>query len=71
MLLTKDHDISVLVFRDQASHRGVLLIDDLGSPAAETALLINAIARWEAQLTAGGFIRAGSWGSKIAADDKA
>ena len=70
VLLTKDNDISTLVFRDKATHAGVLLIDDLGSAAAETTLLAAAISRWEAQLTAGGFVRAGAWGSKIVADDQ-
>ena len=30
VLLTKDHDIGVLVFRDKVPHAGVALIDDLG-----------------------------------------
>jgi predicted nuclease of predicted toxin-antitoxin system len=35
IVLTKDHDIGVLVHRDRQPHCGVLLLDDLGDPAAE------------------------------------
>ena len=64
ILTTKDHDIGALVFRDSAGHAGVVLIDDLGSPDAETKLLINTLATWEPTLIKGGFVRAGHWGSK-------
>lgn len=64
ILLTKDHDIGVLVFRDNASHAGVVLVDDLGSPEAETDLLINTLAAWEPTLIKRGFVRAGYWGSR-------
>jgi predicted nuclease of predicted toxin-antitoxin system len=42
VLLTKDHDIGALVFRDRTAHAGVLLIDDLGSARDETSLVSGA-----------------------------
>lgn len=66
VLLTKDHDLGTLVFRDHAPHAGILLIDDLGSSDEETSLLLDLLGTWGPQLTAGAFVRAGKWGSKIA-----
>lgn len=66
VLLTKDHDLGTLVFRNHAPHAGLLLIDDLGSPDEETNLLLDLLAAWGPQLTAGAFVRAGKWGSKTA-----
>jgi predicted nuclease of predicted toxin-antitoxin system len=65
VLLTKDNDIGTLVFRDGERHSGILLIDDLGSAAAECALLIDLMARWLSELAGGAFIRAGRWGSRL------
>jgi predicted nuclease of predicted toxin-antitoxin system len=64
VLLTKDHDIGALVFRDGAAHSGVVLSDDLGSGAAEAKLLLSIIDTWAEALAQGGFVRAGYWGSK-------
>jgi hypothetical protein len=69
VLLTKDNDIGALVFRDGMAHAGVLLIDDLGSADEEATLLLEALRVWEAALQAGGFVRAGKWGSRLAADN--
>lgn len=57
VLITKDHDIGALVFRDGKKHTGVLLIDDLGSAEAETKLLIEAIAELGRDLSRGAFLR--------------
>ena len=65
ILLSKDNDIGTLVFRDGEKHAGVLLIDDLGSAAGETELVGSVAARWSAELTAGAFVRAGRWGSRV------
>lgn len=64
VLLTKDHDVGALVFRDKKGHAGVLLIDDLGSAQQEVELLTKILAEWDAVLLTGGFVRAGNWGSK-------
>jgi predicted nuclease of predicted toxin-antitoxin system len=40
IILTKDHDIGVLVHRDLQPHCGVLLLDDLGDAAAEAGLIL-------------------------------
>jgi predicted nuclease of predicted toxin-antitoxin system len=69
VLLTKDTDIGAIVFRDLAQHAGVLLIDDLGSPQEEAMLLLDQIMLWASKLAAGAFVRAGRWGSRIAALD--
>ncbi|MBL8552924.1 MAG: DUF5615 family PIN-like protein [Phenylobacterium sp.] len=58
IFLTKDHDIGVLVHRDGAAHAGVLLLDDLGDAARETALIIQALASKAVELDKGGFVRA-------------
>ena len=39
IVVTKDHDIGVLIRRDLQPHCGVLLLDDLGDAAAETDLI--------------------------------
>lgn len=41
VLITKDHDIGKLVFRDDVQHAGVFLIDDLGDAYEETGLLVR------------------------------
>jgi predicted nuclease of predicted toxin-antitoxin system len=64
ILISKDHDIGTLVFRDQAPHAGVLLIDDLASAIEEAQLVVATLARWQVELRAGSFVRAGEWGSK-------
>lgn len=66
VVLTKDHDVGTLVFRDRVAHAGVLLIDDLGSASSEAELLLRELKVWESVLVAGGFVRAGRWGSKVA-----
>lgn len=68
VLLTKDHDIGALVFKDRIAHAGVMLLDDLGSATEETSLICEALATNDALLVAGAFIRAGKWGSRVAAD---
>jgi predicted nuclease of predicted toxin-antitoxin system len=57
-LITKDHDFGALVHRDGHSHAGVLLLDDLGDAAAETALIVKVLARDAERLLAGEFLRA-------------
>ena len=59
VLLTKDHDVGALVFRDGVPHAGVLLIDDLGSAQQETKLLSDQLAAREGELSGGAFVRAG------------
>lgn len=66
VLLTKDHDSGELVFRDHLPHAGILLVDDLGDPRAETALIRAAIASFEKALEDGGFVRAGKSGARLA-----
>ncbi len=62
VFLTKDHDIGALVYRDLRPHCGVLLVDDLGAPAAEVALILAALSSYHAALAAGAFLRAGTAG---------
>ncbi len=57
ILLTKDHDIGALVHRDQQPHSGVLLVDDLGDPAAESGLILAALSSHRDRLTARAFLR--------------
>ena len=66
VFLTKDHDIGALVYRDSRTHCGVLLVDDLGAAAAETALLLAALSAHDAALIAGAFLRAGQGGIREA-----
>lgn len=65
ILISKDNDIGTHVFRDGADHAGVLLIDDLGSAAAETAMILALFSHRESELAGGAFVRAGRWGSRI------
>lgn len=58
VFVTKDHDVGALVFRDDLSHAGVLLIDDLGDAGEETAFLLHAVDQCKAELEAGAFLRA-------------
>jgi len=66
VFLTKDHDIGTLVYRDLRPHCGVLLVDDLGSAAAESALILAALSVHLAALTASAFLRAGTAGIREA-----
>jgi predicted nuclease of predicted toxin-antitoxin system len=62
VFVTKDHDIGALVYRDLRAHCGVLLVDDLGFPAAESALILGALCSHPELLAAGAFLRAGAEG---------
>ena len=62
IFLTKDHDIGALVHRDLRPHRGLLLLDDLGDPSAETALVLAALSSHGDQLAASAFFRVGPAG---------
>lgn len=62
IVLTKDHDIGVLVHRDLQPHCGVLLIDDLGDPAAEAGLILATLSSHRDRLAARAFLRAGTAG---------
>lgn len=62
IVLTKDHDIGTLVYRDSRPHRGVLLVDDLGVPAAEAAVILAALVSHHELLAANAFLRAGTGG---------
>ncbi len=66
VFLTKDHDIGVLVYRDLHAHCGVLLVDDLGSAAGESALIVAVLSSHRAELAAGAFLRAGPGGARKA-----
>ena len=66
VFLTKDHDIGALVYRDLRPHRGVLLVDDLGVPAAESVLVLAALSTHRELLAAGAFLRAGTGGVREA-----
>ncbi len=59
VFLTKDHDIGALIYRDVRPHCGVLLVDDLGAPAAESALILAALASHDTSLVACAFLRVG------------
>ena len=65
IFVTKDQDIGALVYRDHCRHRGVLLIDDLGDVAAETSLILSALALRGAELAVGAFLRAGEAGVRV------
>ena len=62
ILITKDHDIGALVYRDTRPHRGVLLIDDLGDASAEASLILAALSSHLDQLEAFAYVRAGPTG---------
>jgi predicted nuclease of predicted toxin-antitoxin system len=66
VFVTKDHDIGALVYRDLRPHCGVLLADDLGAAAAESALILAALASHSVSLAAGAFLRAGVGGVREA-----
>lgn len=57
IVLTKDHDLGTLVFRDSASHAGVILFDDLGDPRGECKLVMQTIKDHTEQLSLGAFLR--------------
>jgi hypothetical protein len=57
VFITKDHDIGALVYGDGCEHAGVILIDDLGDPSAEAALLTSVVEDHAAQLAGGAFLR--------------
>lgn len=65
VFVTKDHDVGALVFRDGAPHAGVLLIDDLGSVAEETALLRSSLRSYGDALAGGAFLRVDATGARI------
>jgi predicted nuclease of predicted toxin-antitoxin system len=62
VILTKDHDVGVLVHRDLQPHCGVLLLDDLGDAAAELDLIFATLTSHHDRLAAGAFLRAGGAG---------
>jgi len=62
IILTKDHDIGVLVHRDLQPHCGVLLLDDLGDAAAESRLILATLSSHRDRLAARAFLRAGEAG---------
>lgn len=62
VLISKDHDMGRLVFRDASKHVGVMLIDDLGDPRREARLLMAVIAGEGAALSAGAFLRVSAYG---------
>ena len=66
IILTKDHDIGVLVHRDLQPHCGVLLIDDLGNAAAESGLILATVSSHRDRLAARAFLRAGEAGIREA-----
>src|SRR3569832_2471894 len=66
VFLTKDHDIGALVHRDLLPHSGVLLIDDLGDPAAEANLVRFTIVAEDSRLAKGAFLRADAAGVREA-----
>jgi predicted nuclease of predicted toxin-antitoxin system len=57
VVLTKDHDIGVLVHRDLQPHCGVLLLDDLGDAASETDLILATLSSHGGRLAARAFLR--------------
>ena len=59
IILTKDHDVGVLVHRDLQLHSGVLLLDDLGDAAAESDLILATLSSHGDRLAARAFLRAG------------
>ena len=59
IILTKDHDVGVLVHRDLQLHSGVLLLDDLGDAATESDLILATLSSHGDRLAARAFLRAG------------
>jgi predicted nuclease of predicted toxin-antitoxin system len=66
VFLTKDHDIGALIHRDLHSHRGVVLLDDLGDPTAEAELALAVFSAHQARLVQFSFLRAGAAGVREA-----
>ena len=66
IILTKDQDIGVLVYRDRQPHCGVLLLDDLGNAAAESGLILATLSSHSDRLVARAFLRAGETGIREA-----
>lgn len=66
VFLTKDHDIGALVHRDAQPHSGVLLLDDLGDAAAETAMILAALDAQARRLSIGAFLRVAETGVREA-----
>ena len=66
IILSKDQDIGVLVYRDRQPHCGVLLLDDLGNAAAESGLILAALLPHRDRLVARAFLRAGKAGIREA-----
>ena len=58
IFVTKDHDVGVLVYRDQQPHFGVLLLVDLGDAKAESKLILAALQSHSDRLTGGALLRA-------------
>ena len=68
IILTKDQDIGVLVYRDRQPHCGVLLLDDLGDAAAEAGLILATLSSHGDRLATRAFLRAGEAGIREARD---
>jgi predicted nuclease of predicted toxin-antitoxin system len=68
IIVTKDHDIGVLVHRDLQRHCGVLLLDDLGNAAAESGLILATLLSHGDRLAARAFLRAGEAGIRESRD---
>jgi predicted nuclease of predicted toxin-antitoxin system len=66
IILTKDHDIGLLVHRDRQPHCGVLLLDDLGDAAAESSFILATLSSHGDRLAARAFLRAGEAGIREA-----
>ncbi len=66
IILTKDHDIGVLVHRDRQPRCGVLLLDDLGDAAAESGLILATLSSHRDRLAARAFLRVGVAGIREA-----
>lgn len=64
VLISKEHDMGRLVFRDALQHSGVILIDD---PRREVRLLMAVIAGEAAALSAGAFLRSSAYGVRSGA----
>lgn len=69
VFISKDRDFGKLVFRDNAPHLGLLLIDELHDPGAEADLVVAICRDHGAELAAGGFLRADASGIRGAAPD--
>ena len=66
IILTKDHDIGMLVHRDREPHCGVLLLDDLGDAAAESGLILATLSTHRDRLVERAFLRAAEGGIREA-----